>query len=119
MAEKGTVSQEDYDRLLKRIQALEEQLAASDDKNGSDSMSDMGNRFMKESNKMVRGMMDATIEALSETANAMSSGGGDAGEKLRDGEVGEGLISAYDRFIDIQKKALDKFRERYQKEDDD
>jgi hypothetical protein len=108
------VSREDYDRLLKRIEELEKQIAEKDEEEDeSNKFSEMGDKFMKESNKVIRGLVDASMEAMSEAASTMSDGGGEIGDKMRDGDVAESMISAYDRFIEIQQKALEKFRERY------
>ncbi len=129
MSKEVTMSREDYDQLTKRIEELEGRLISmesgdkdeeeSEESSSSDhwydSMGDTSTRVFKETTKMVNGFIDASVEAMNETAHAMSG----LSEETRDNydDIPGNIISMMRRAIDIQKKALDKFEDTYHKED--
>lgn len=131
MAEEIKVSAELIERLTARIEALEKKLDEKDaeDKKKSgkkkksttkkvaDSISDFAGDAIKESGKMVTGLIDATAEALKEGADAIASMSEDT-DKEKLGSVSAAIVSILRKTIDIQKKALDKFEERCEECDD-
>lgn len=123
MSEQVTVSQEFIDGLLARIEALEEKLAAKNedqeksDKKISESVEEFIEDSTEETGKVLRGLVDASVEALNQTADALSSLSEDTDtDKL--GRIPGAIVSVFRKSIDIQKKSLDKFEESYSKEDD-
>lgn len=116
-----TVSQEFLDNLNARIEALENQLAEKDEKKDkdtigkiADSISDSTEKTLKETGWALSSMMDAFVEAANETADALSSLSDETDtEKL--GQIPGAMVSVFRRGIDIQKKALEKFEESYEK----
>ena len=121
MTEKENVSRDDYDQLKARVEALEallaekEQQEESDSDKFTDNISDMGGKVFKETSKVLSSLVEASVEALNETAGAMSSVKMDP-EKLKDGDIADSLVNVFDSFIEVQKKTLDKFQERYNNE---
>ena len=121
MTEKEKVSRDDYDQLKARVEALEallaekEQQEESDSDKFTDNISDMGGKVFKETSKVLSSLVEASVEALNETAGAMSSVKMDP-EKLKDGDIADSLVNVFDSFIEVQKKTLDKFQERYNNE---
>ena len=123
MAEQVTVSKEFIDDLLTRIESLEEKLAAKEadqaagqgDKKAkklTDRLSSLADESSQETGKIIRGLVDASVEALNQTAEALASLSEETDrEKL--GKVPSAVVSVYRRSIDIQKKAVDKFEESY------
>lgn len=119
MAEKVTVSKEFIDDLLTRIESLEQKLAekeagrgAKKDKKISDRLSKLADDSSEETGKIIRGLVDASVEALNQTAEALASLSEETDrEKL--GRIPSAVVSVYRRSIDIQKKAVDKFEESY------
>lgn len=119
MAEKVTVSKEFIDDLLTRIESLEQKLAekeagqgAKKDKKISDRLSKLADDSSEETGKIIRGLVDASVEALNQTAEALASLSEETDrEKL--GKIPSAVVSVYRRSIDIQKKAVDKFEEGY------
>lgn len=129
MTEQVTVSQEFIDDLQARIEALEARLAEREaskkddgDKGKSKKLSDSIEDFIDDSaedaGKIIKSLVDASVEAMNETAEALSSLSEDTDqEKL--GKIPSAIVSVFRRSIDIQKKAVDKFEESYGKEDSD
>lgn len=126
MAEEGKVTKEVIERLITRIEALEKKLEEKEAKDKkkkkdttkkiTDSISDTTSDFFKESGKILRGVWDASVEAMKEGANALSSLS-DETDKENMGEIPAALVSVLRRTVDIQKKVVDKFEESYKKED--
>ena len=128
MSEQVTIDKEAYEKLMNRVQELEERLekveneekeeeeSKKDENEWMGSMKEQTERAFKETTRFVKGMVDATVEAMNETAHAM----GDINEETtRDSmnDVPGSIISMMRRAVDIQKKALDKFENSYKKED--
>lgn len=127
MAEEGKVSQEVIERLITRIDSLEKKLAEKEkkdkkkktkEKDTTKKITDATGDFFKESGKLLRGVVDASVEATKEAANALSSLS-DETDKEGLGEIPAAFVSVLRRTADIQKKAIDKFEENYKKDDDD
>ena len=128
MAEEGKVTKEVIERLTARIDKLEKKLAEKDKKKETkekdtmkkvtDSISDTTNDFFKESGNLLRGVVDASVEAIKEAANALSSVS-DETDKEGMGEIPAAFVSVLRRTADVQKKTIDKFEESYKKEKKD
>ena len=120
-----TVSREFLDKLNSRIEALEKQLAEKDEKEDkntvgkiADSISESSEKTLKESGWALSSMMDAFVEAVNETADALSSLSDETDtEKL--GQIPGAMVSVFRKGLDIQKKALEKFEESYEKNKND
>ncbi len=120
-----TVTQEFIDNLNARIEVLEKQLEEKDEKDDkdtigkiADSISDSTEKTLKESGWALSSMTDAFVEAVNETADALSSMSDETDtEKL--GRIPGAMVSVFRKGIDIQKKALEKFEESYEKNKDD
>jgi len=120
-----TVSQEFIDNLNARIESLEKKLAEKDEKEDkdtigkiADSISDSTEKTLKESGWALSSMTDAFVEAVNETADALSSLSEETDtEKL--GRIPGSMVSVFRKGLDIQKKALEKFEESYEKNKDD
>jgi len=126
MSQDVTLTREEFERLQKHIAELETRLqnmeaedTGEDEDDDADhwydTMSDTGSRAFKETSKMVSSFIEAGVEALNETAHAMGDMSEDGRERSDD--IPGGIISMMRRAIDIQKKALDKFEDTYNKED--
>jgi len=128
MAEEGKVTKEVIERLTARIDKLEKKLAEKDKKKETkekdtvkkvtDSITDTTSDFFKESGNLLRGAFDASVEAIKEAANALSSVS-DETDKEGMGEIPAAFVSVLRRTADVQKKTIDKFEESYKKEKKD
>lgn len=131
MAEEGKVTKEVIERLTARIDELEKKLAEKKKKDEeketkekdtmkkvTDSISDTTSDFFKESGNLLRGVVDASVEAIKEAANALSSVS-DETDKEGMGEIPAAFVSVLRRTADVQKKTIDKFEESYKKEKKD
>lgn len=128
MAEEGKVTKEVIERLITRIEALEKKLEEkevkdkkkkkSTTKKVTDTIGDTTRDFFKETGKILRGVTDASVEAVKESANALSSMS-DETDKEKLGEISAAFVSVLRKAVDVQKKVINKFEESYQKEDDD
>lgn len=131
MAEEGKVTKEVIERLTARIDELEKKLAEKEKKDRkketkekdktkkvADSISETTSDFFKESGKLLRGVVDASVEAIKEAANALSSLS-DETDKEGLGEIPAAFVSVLRRTADVQKKTIDKFEESYKKEKKD
>ncbi len=128
MAEQVTVSADLIERLVTRIEALEKKLEdeapekkadkeKSRTRKVADSVSDTGEKVVKETGKILSSIVDASAEAMKEGANAVASIS-DETDKEELGEFSAAIVSVFRKTLDIQKKAIDKFEESYQKYDD-
>jgi hypothetical protein len=129
MSDEITMTREAMEALHARIDELEKKLAAKetkkkkkrkkddDDETWSDSIGDAIDKSSRETGRILKGMVDATAEALSETADALSSLSEDT-DKEKLGEYPAALISLFRRGLKIQRKALDKFEESCGKKKD-
>ena len=127
MAEEAKVTKEVIERLITRIDALEKKLEEKEAKDKekkkdttkkvTDSISDVTSDFFEESGKILRGVWDASVEAVKEAANALSSMS-DETDKEDLGEIPAAFVSVLRRTVDVQKKVVDKFEESYKKEED-
>jgi serine/threonine-protein kinase RIO1 len=130
MAEKGNVTNEVIERLISRIDGLEKKLEQSEAKNKeekkdksttkkvTDTITDATGDFFKESGKILRGTVDASIETIKEAANALSSMS-DETDRENMADIPAAFVSVLRRTADIQKKVIDKFEESYKKGKDD
>jgi Mg2+ and Co2+ transporter CorA len=128
MAEQVKVSADLIERLVTRIEALEKKLEDQEPKKKkekeksttrkvADSLSDTGNKVVKESGKIMSSIVDATAEAMKEGANAVASISDETNtEEL--GEFSAAIVSIFRKTLDVQKKAINKFEESYQKYED-
>ncbi len=124
MSEQVTVSKEFMDDLLARVETLETRLARKksrsnarrkkkgdrddDDNQWADSLGDAVEKTSKETGRIMKAMVDATAEAINETADALSSLSEETDrEKL--GRIPAAVVSVMRRAIKIQKKAVTKF----------
>ncbi len=124
MSEQVTVSKEFMDDLLARVETLETRLARKksrrnarrkkkgdrddDDNQWADSLGDAVEKTSKETGRIMKAMVDATAEAINETADALSSLSEETDrEKL--GRIPAAVVSVMRRAIKIQRKAVDKF----------
>lgn len=131
MVKKGvTVSKDPIERLSERIDALEKKLAEKDKKDEdskddkdtvqkiTDSLSDATDKSLKETSRAMSSMIDSFVEGVNETADALSTLSEETDtEKL--GRIPGAMVSVFRKGIDIQKKALEKFEESYEKNKDD
>ena len=131
MAEEGKVTKEVIERLITRIDALEKKLEEKETKDKkkkkkedstakkvTDTITDTTKDFFKETGKILRGSVDASIEAIKESADALSSMS-DETDRENMSEITGAFVSVLRRTADIQKKVIDKFEESYKKGDDD
>ena len=134
MSEKVDMTEEFLEKLVSRIEAIEERLAEKEtrrrkhsrrekdeEKDWVDSLGDAIDRSTKDTGRVLKGMVEATAEALNETADALSSMSEET-DKDKLGELPAAVVSVLRRGIEIQKKALEKFEESCAKkrdEDDD
>ncbi|MCK4763784.1 MAG: hypothetical protein KAW12_16400 [Candidatus Aminicenantes bacterium] len=123
MAEKEKTDQETVERLMARIDTLEKKLQEEDTKSKKskkkkkdDNKKDT--RFFKESGKLIRGLVDASVEAMKEAANALSSLSDDT-DKEKLGEIPAAIVGVLRKTIEIQRKAINKFEESYSKDDEE
>ncbi|MCP4694050.1 MAG: hypothetical protein GY859_38805 [Desulfobacterales bacterium] len=138
MSEQVTVSKEFLDDLLARVETLETRLARKksrrkargkkradrddDDNKWADSLGDAVEKSSKETGRILKAMVDATAEAINETADAFSSLSEETDrEKL--GRIPAAVVSVMRRAIEIQRKTVNKFEassaEQKEKEEDD
>jgi len=140
MSETITISKDELDSLYARIDELEKKAAEKesrrkrkrkrrrddDDEDWADTLGDAIDKSSRETGRLLKGLVDATAEAMSESADALSSLSDDTDrEKL--GEYPAALISVMRRGLRIHRKAIDKFEEscakskknRKKKDDDD
>lgn len=127
MSEDITVSSDLIKQLTERIEALEKKLDETKDtkkkkkkrtgKKVADSVGEMTEDFIKESGRITGSMIDATAEAMKQSADALSSLSEET-DKEKLGTVPAAIVSIIRRSIEIQTKALDKFEESYEEYDD-
>ena len=127
MSQDVTMTREEYERLQKHVEDLEARLKNMEADNSDDeaddaeddqwfdSVSDTSSRVFKETSKMVSSFIEAGVEALNETAHAMGNMSEDGRDNMDD--IPGGIITMMRRAVDIQKRALDKFENTYNKED--
>ncbi len=125
MAEKSHSTQEEIDQLKAKVEELEKRLSEQEKKKGkgdstSESMEDAASQMVSETNKIIRGVMAASMEAASELADAMGSMAENEtkeNEKRRK-NMSDRVYEAFDKALEIQRNALDRFKESYEKDKD-
>lgn len=126
----ASVPKDPIEKLNERIEALEKKLEekekkdkeSKDDKDTvqkiTDSLSDATDKSLKETSRVLNSMIDSFVEGVNETADALSTISEETDtEKL--GRIPGAMVSVFRKGIDIQKKALEKFEESYEKNKDD
>jgi 6-phosphogluconate dehydrogenase len=128
MAIKAAAKQKDpFEELNKRLDAIEKKLEAREAKKEkdekktvdkvTDSVSDATKKTTKETSRTIQSLTDAFVEAVNQTADAMSTLSEDT-DKEKLGRIPSAFVSVFRKGIDIQKKALEKFEESYEKNKD-
>jgi len=128
MATKAAAKQKDpFEELNKRLDAIEKKLEAREVKKEkgekkivdkvTDSVSDATDKTSKETSRTMKSMTDAFVEAVNQTADALSTLSEDT-DKEKLGRIPSAFVSVFRKSIDIQKKALEKFEESYEKNKD-
>ncbi len=133
MTEEVKVSPELIERLIARIEALEKKLEVKEEKDKkkrkkgkkkstaqkvADSVGDTAGNIIKDTGKIISGMVDASVEGMKQSADALTSLSEET-DKEKLGEIPAAIVSIFRKTIDIQKKALDKFEERCAEHDED
>ena len=128
MAKKEAAKPKDpFEELNKRLDAIEKKLEAREAKKEkdekktvekvTDSISDATDKTLKESSRVLTSLTDSFVEACNQTADALSTLSEDT-DKEKLGRFSSGIVSVFRKGIDIQKKALEKFEESYEKNKD-
>ena len=125
MATKAAAKQKDpFEELNKRLDAIEKKLEAREvmkakgEKKIVDKVTDsVSDKTSKETSRTMKSMTDAFVEAVNQTADALSTLSEDT-DKEKLGRVPSAFVSVFRKSIDIQKKALEKFEESYEKNKD-
>lgn len=104
------MSREEFDLLKKRIEELESKVGKDDDDKSN------WKQMFGEADKVMRGMMEAGMEAVNETAEAITSTTKKA-DKDDVGDMPAMFINTMSKMIDIQKAVLNRFQESVEKKD--
>jgi len=121
MKEATAVDHDELERLKQRVRELETKLAEQDRSSKSEKRAfrDSAEDMIREGARLMRGAAMASMEAMSEMADAMSSM---ANERDDDKDEAKNftdmVVKALDRSIDVQRKALDRFKEGVEDDED-
>jgi len=137
MSEEITISKDEMEALKARIEELEKKLTEKetrrkkkrkrrkddDDEDWADTLGDAIDKSSRETGRLLKGFVDATAEAMSETADALSSLSEDT-DKEKLGEYPAAVISMLRRGLKIHRRAIDKFekscaKSKKEKDEDD
>lgn len=102
-------------RLTHRVASLERELSQKQDQTSEDvftSMTRAGNQAYEASGHIFRSMVDAGVEAMNETAHAFAALSDDQDHHNVD-QVPAGMVGLFRRMLLIQKAAVDRFEESF------
>ena len=123
----STNSKDPFEEINKRLDAIEKKLEKRDKKKEkkekktvdkvTDSLSDATEKTLKETGTILAALTDSFVEAVNESADALSTLSEDT-DTERLGRIPGAMVSVFRKGVEIQKKALEKFEESCEKNKD-
>jgi serine/threonine-protein kinase RIO1 len=127
MPEKQAAKSKDpFEEINKRLDAIEKRLGKKEKKKKkekktvdkvTDSLSDATEKTLKETGTILAALTDSFVEAVNESADALSTLSEDT-DTERLGRIPGAMVSVFRKGVEIQKKALEKFEESCEKNKD-